>query len=61
MRNFLRRGLPGFHRLTLEAEFIMKGEEIEYENHLVPWELVCKTKKKQGLGIATIILRNEVL
>ena len=45
----------------LQRDFLWSGVGEGKRNHLVSWDVVCKSKAKRGLGFEKIVLRNVAL
>ena len=45
----------------LQREFLWSGVGEGKRDHLVSWDVVCKSKAKRGLGFGKIALRNVAL
>ena len=45
----------------LQRDFLWSGVGEGKRNHLVSWDVVCKSKAKGGLGFEKIVLRNVAL
>ena len=45
----------------LQRDFLWSGVGEGKRNHLVSWDVVCKSKAKGGLGFGKIVLRNVAL
>ena len=45
----------------MQRDFLWSGVGEGKRNHLVSWDVVCKSKAKRGLGFGKIALRNVAL
>ena len=45
----------------LQRYFLWSGFEEQKRDHLVSWDLVCKTKEEGRLGFEKISIRNQTL
>ena len=46
---------------TLQRDFLSSGAGEGKKDHLLRWEIVCRSKEQGGLGLGKIYLKNRAL